>query len=114
MVACSILRSTGDDARAFEVPPESFRFLPGAPFAYWVSENIRQTFVTLPALEGERYAARQGGVNGDDFRWLRLWFEPATRDANPCSSVPISKGGNYSRYYFDIHLVARWNTDRRT
>ena len=30
------------DPRVFDVEPASFEQVPGAPFAYWVSERIRQ------------------------------------------------------------------------
>ena len=33
------------DARTFEVAPHSFKSVPGAPFAYWVSEAVRMLYL---------------------------------------------------------------------
>lgn len=60
---------------AFAVNPESFEQVPGAPFPYWVSPRTLSLFVSLNKLEDEGIHARQGGVTGDDFRWLRIATE---------------------------------------
>lgn len=39
------------DADTYAVDPASFRQIPGSPFAYWVSEQMRYTFSRFPALE---------------------------------------------------------------
>ena len=39
---CSQQRAAGADARIFEVPPQAFDAVPGKPFAYWVSEAVRE------------------------------------------------------------------------
>ncbi|WP_213286693.1 hypothetical protein [Bradyrhizobium sp. sGM-13] len=114
LATCKALRTNSDSAGLFEVSPESFRAVPGAPFAYWVSEAVRQVFANLPALENEENVARQGGVNGDDFRWLRLWLEQSNQPDGKCTYVPVAKGGAFGTFYGDLHLVARWNVDLRT
>ncbi len=53
--------------RLFDVDPKSFRQIPGAPFAYWVSEAIRQTFQRLAAFEGGVRTVKQGLATADDF-----------------------------------------------
>jgi hypothetical protein len=102
---CTALRMNVRDPRLFQVAPASFQTVPGAPFAYWVSEGVRQLFREFSPLEGGGRAARQGGVNGDDFRWLRLWLEQENgfRDGD-CIGIPIAKGGSFSKYYSDIYL----------
>ncbi len=59
----------------FHVDPSSFRQVPGSPFAYWVSDRIRRLFRELEACEGSGRKVRYGGINGDDFRYLRLFCE---------------------------------------
>ncbi|MBP6809243.1 MAG: hypothetical protein KA125_13300, partial [Chromatiaceae bacterium] len=85
------------DGRVFVVEPDSFEQVPGAPFAYWVSEATRRVFQALPAFEqGDRYA-RRGPSTCDDFRYLRLWFEaPAEREHGLGLWCDFSKGGAYS------------------
>ena len=43
------------------VEPESFRQVPGSPFAYWVSEKVRRLFAELPEFESEGRRLRLGG-----------------------------------------------------
>jgi len=102
------------DGRVFEVGPASFAQVPGAPFAYWVSEAVRSAFSCNSLFESDERVARQGGVNGNDFRWLRLWMEAPAAGSTQWSSVPMAKGGAFSPYYSDIYLVALWDPVRDT
>src|SRR5215510_10697103 len=56
------------------VNPVSFRKVPGAPFAYWVSEDVRRLFTELPLFEGEGRTVKQGLATADDFRFVRAWW----------------------------------------
>lgn len=114
LASCTALRAGDADTRVFQLAPESFRNVPGAPFAYWVSDAVRESFLAFPSFESELRQARQGGVNGDDFRWLRLWYEAPVESVSDCEVVPIGKGGSYSTFYSDLHLVARWDFVRNT
>ena len=110
------------------VDPASFRQIPGAPFAYWVSECVRRLFTELPPFEGDGQAVKQGLATADDFRFVRAWWEvppdkiltgtPATTPEEFCRMtfegkrwVPFAKGGAYSPYYADLHLVVNWERD---
>ncbi len=98
---------------------------PGSPFAYWVSERIRRLFTELPPFEGEGRTAKQGLATADDFRFIRAWWEvppekilTGSPDTTPEEFRrmtfegkrwgPFAKGGAYSPYYADIHLVVNW------
>lgn len=111
---CAQRRRGLDDPRCFDVTPESFDAVPGKPFAYWVSDAVRGAFSIYPRVENTVRAARQGGVNGDDFRWLRLWYEAIGSSITDCRFIPIAKGGSFSPFYSDLHLVARWDPVRNT
>jgi hypothetical protein len=114
---CTALRAVAAgaaDPRVFETDPEAFVQVPGAPFAYWVSDAIRKSFADLDPLETDTRVARQGGVNGDDFRWLRLWTEVSDAKDDRLAFVPMAKGGAFSIYYADIYLSALWEPDRNT
>jgi len=117
----SLLKALNDKDcnKCFIVDTESFRKLPGSPFAYWVSEKVRNLFIELQAFEDEGRTAKQGLATADDFRFVRLWWEVSrmsearTREETLQGKrwVPFAKGGAYSSYYADIHLVVNWESD---
>ena len=103
------------DARVFEVAPESFEKVPGAPFSYWVSERIRLLFGSHPPFEHFGRIVRQGGVTGDDTRYLRLYWEVrAQRSHSGLRWVPFAKGGAISPWYTDYTVVVGWDETRGT
>jgi len=96
----------------FSVNSASFRDIPGSPFAYWVGDSLRRKFVEFPALEGHAAEVRQGLATADDGRFLRLWWEvPAADLGRGHCWVPFAKGGEYSPYWDDLHLVVDWGSD---
>jgi hypothetical protein len=124
------------DAVVHAVDPASFRQVPGAPFAYWVSDRIRRLFTELPRFEGDGRTVRVGLQTSDDFRFVRAWWEVSAADILDGGNgpdwrgdidafqtwcrqrtfqgkrwVPFAKGGAYSPYYADLHLVVNWARD---
>jgi hypothetical protein len=89
----------------FVVDPASFSSVPGSPFAYWVSENLRRLFRDLPPFETHERTAKMGLTTNADFRFLRLWWEDP--DCRRRGS-PFTKGGPYSPFYSDVYLHIRW------
>ncbi len=116
LTTCTALRSGMNDARVFQVAPESFRVVPGAPFAYWVSEGVRGLFTKLPKFESDDRLVRQGGVTGNDERYLRLWWEVSNCQVprRGWQWKPFAKGGSVSRWYSDISTVVIWDFSRGT
>ncbi len=108
-----------DDARVFRVAPVELDAIPGSPIAYWMSPAIRRLFTDHPPVEGRAGDARQGLATGDDFRFVRAFWEvsPAriarSRDETRAGKrwVPFAKGGEYSPYWADVHLVVNWGND---
>jgi len=98
------------------VNPVSFRQIPGSPFSYWVSEPMRRIFTKFPSFEGEGRMVRQGGVTGDDARYLRSYWEvnPAHLNQGNVAWVPFAKGGRYSPYWRDLSVVVHWDFTRGT
>lgn len=114
-------RSATFDSRVFAVEPADFREVPGAPFAYWVSANVRSSFKANPELESAGRDVQSGASTMNDFRFLRLWWENTT-SAAVCHTdegssrgkwVTISKGGSFARYYIDWELQLNWEDDGR-
>lgn len=112
----------------FAVDPQEFSAIPGTPFAYWASEGVRRLFRELPPFEGQGRTVKVGLQTSDDFRFVRAWWEVAperivtgTPDTMPEEFrrqtfagkrwVPFAKGGEYSPYYADLHLVVNWERD---
>ena len=115
LVSCAALRAGDCNSRIFHVAPEFFRCLPGAPFSYWVSERVRYTFERLPAFENQERAARRGPSTCDDTRYLRLWWEVDVALAHGHGEWrAFAKGGAFSRYFSDLHLVVDWEPRRST
>ena len=114
--AISADRHGDDDHRVFRVPTDEFAAIPGSPMAYWMSESIRRLFTELPRLEGNGAEVRQGLATADDFRFVRLFWEvdprriAQTREETNRGKrwVPFAKGGEYSPYWSDIHLVVNF------
>jgi hypothetical protein len=145
------LREGRVDGDVYAVAPESFRQVPNTPFCYWVSDRIRSLFTELPPFESKGRTVKVGLQTGDDFRFVRAWWEvPSGRildsgrwgvergQRSGISGqgekwteekikeiqswyrkriyegkrwVPFAKGGEYSPYYTDIHLVVNWEKE---
>jgi hypothetical protein len=101
------------DPRCFVILPESLSQIPNSPFCYWVSNHIRQLFTGLPRFESEGREVRLGDHPDKDFRYLRLFWEVQTNTPT-LDWKPYQKGGEYSPFYYDIHLVVNWDTSRQT
>ncbi len=104
---CARLRQGEADPRLFEVDPTAFDAVPGKPFAYWVSDAVRQTFQRLPPFESEGRTVKQGLATADDFRFVRAWWEVGA-GALGNKWFPFAKGGAYSPFYADVYLVVNW------
>ena len=107
MDSCTAVRLGQKNARVFNMEPESFLTVPGAPFAYWASDLVLHVFARVEALECEQRYARIGSSTGDDFRFVRAYWEVVDRS----KWIGFAKGGAYSPYYGDVYLVANWDND---
>ncbi len=107
------LDETGD---TFTVDPRDFRAIPKSPFAYWVGPSIRRLFKELPSVEERGISVQHGASTKHDFRFLRLWWEVSSDSIGRMTEethagkpwVHFAKGGAYSPYYADVHLVVNW------
>lgn len=104
--ACNHLRQGEKDPRSFEVASESFDSVPGKPFAYWVSNDVRALFTKLPSFESNDRITKQGLASADDFRFVRVWWE-----TNGSGWIGFAKGGAYSPFYADVYLLVNWSGD---
>lgn len=98
--------STRDD-RLVVVDPSEFSRIPGAPFTYWASPAIRQSFAKFSPLGSSGRQARQGLATADDFRFIRAWWEVRTKRLSD-TWYPMAKGGSFSPYASNIYLTVNW------
>lgn len=126
--AVDMLRAGTQSEAVYSLNPGSFCQIPRSPFAYWVSDYVRRLFATFPSFQSEVRTVRQGLATADDFRFAHAWWEvsPETITTGTMASdvgdfrsqtfagrrwTPMSKGGSYSSYYADLHLVVDWEQD---
>jgi len=110
------------DIRRHQAKSSDFRYLPGHPIAYWVSEKFREAFQTNEALcdIGE---ARLGMATGNNDVYLRNWsevdlsktgFNLESREAALSSTkkwFPYNKGGPFRRWYGNNIFLVNWEND---
>lgn len=117
--AVDATRNGMPDHRVFHVRLADFAAIPGAPASYWMTDSVRRLFKDFPSLEAAGGQARQGLASGDDFRFVRAIWEVSGGSVAHSSAetlggrrwVPFAKGGEYSPYWSDVHLVLDWDRD---
>ncbi|GAA1511022.1 SAM-dependent methyltransferase [Agromyces terreus] len=108
----------------FQVERSSFRGLPGEPLIYWLAEKIAPAFAAGVSLSSVSYT-RIGLITGDNNSYLREWFEVShagigvglTRSQAQESGLrwfPVTKGGEYRKWYGNVSVVVDWQHDGRT
>jgi hypothetical protein len=98
---------TAKGTQRFEVDPETFSVIPRSPFAYWATKEILEIFAKLEPFGSDERAARHGAATLNNGRFLRLAWEAQPNKVND-NWTPYAKGGAYSPFYDDIHLLVRW------
>jgi hypothetical protein len=103
--------SASEERNLYICNPASFLALPGSTFGYWVSEKVRRLFVSMPLFRDN--ASRLACITnpaGDDARYFRCFWEPPSQLLGRTKGwALLAKGGEFSRYYADQHLVVNWD-----
>jgi hypothetical protein len=102
------LRDETDSVRT-DISRSDFAAIEGSPLAYSRVGLVSNTFRENVSLEPAFGIARQGKATGDDLRWTREHWEIR----RGTGWVPFAKGGEYSRFYQDVHLVIDWKPEHR-
>lgn len=103
-----------DSAKHFVVESKQLEELPGAPLAYWTTPSLRLLYKKFPSFSLCGGEVKQGLASGDDFRFLRLFWEIGAGDCGRGKTwVPFAKGGEYQQYYYDPELVVNWSSGAR-
>ena len=112
------LNETGEAEETYTLDPADFALIPGSPFAYWVGDSVLNRFAALPKMDA-KFAVRQGVVTANDFRFVRTWWEiPSNRLGYHADEtqqglgwIHFAKGGTYSLFYSDVHMVLDWENE---
>ena len=89
--------------------PSEFENIPDCRFAYqihpfWIRKLNRQEV-------HPNYVSKAGLTSGDDFRFLRCFWEvPETSQPETCKWRWLAKGGEFNRYRTDVHLMIDWDS----
>ena len=94
---------------------DNFAKIPGAPVAYWVSENDLLSF-DRSSLLSDISNPKQGLITGNVNKFVRKWFE--INDCkfsvkSGCKWYPYCNGGNYRKWYGNNEDVVDWFDDGR-
>lgn len=93
----------------YETSSANFSKIPGAPVAYWVSDEFVNNFHHNKI--GSYFDAITKGIfTGDNNRFLRIWSEVSV-DKISIKWHPYSKGGSYRKWYGNLEYVINWEND---
>lgn len=114
--AVSSVRLGAPDNRIFSVDLEDLQSIPGSPFAYWMDPSVRALFRAHPRTEPAGAEVRQGLTTSDDFQFVRTAWEVDPKTIGHSHEAletgrrwaPFAKGGAYSPWWADIHLLVEW------
>jgi type II restriction/modification system DNA methylase subunit YeeA len=99
-----------------------FKKIPGSPIAYWVSDKMREVFEKGTFL-GDIAPTKLGMTNGDNNRFIRLWFEidnskvglnaTSRSEAKDLKKkwFPYNKGGDFRKWYGNNDYFVNWEND---
>lgn len=103
---------------------DDFKKIPGSPIAYWVSDDIKECFAKLIAVNYNA-AAVCGMTTGENALYVRDWteinFQKFGKNFN-CSEkakqsglkwFPYAKGGSFRKWYGNAECVVDWECDGR-
>lgn len=95
-----------DTGKGFVCSRGLLRTFPGSKLLYFVSGRLSQLIVHEQRFEPAVGTVRKGLTTFDDFRFLRLRWEvnPAFISRGAIWEF-FAKGGEYSTYYTDVHLL---------
>lgn len=101
---------------------DDFKKIPSSPIAYWVSDRLRNSFITNPALHTIALP-RAGMITGNNAIFVRTWHEVSiskiglgfeNRSSAQLSRkkwFPYQKGGSFRKWYGNYEYVVDWFDD---
>ncbi|MGN1119770.1 MAG: BREX-1 system adenine-specific DNA-methyltransferase PglX, partial [Oscillospiraceae bacterium] len=98
----------------YEANSENFSKIPGAPVAYWVSENFINIFDNENVYSVAE--AQEGLKTGDNERFIREWYEVSYIKTNMYSNNNAkwffhTKGGDFRKWYGNMNEVLNYENN---
>ncbi|MDR3485708.1 MAG: BREX-1 system adenine-specific DNA-methyltransferase PglX [Bradyrhizobium sp.] len=105
----------GSRHRGVYISPQTrYCTMPSSVFGYWMSDRLIGAYRPENSIETRAATIKVGTQTGDDFRFLRLaWEVPATDIGIDHIWWRLAKGGEYSPFYDDVHLLLNWDSAGR-
>lgn len=105
-----------DGENRFSARQDNFEKIPGAPVAYWLSQNAILSFANKRI---NQYGAVQEGIKtGDNERFLRFWYEIdftksniPYKDSHEKKWIKTAKAGEHRRWYGSYYIVTNFDND---
>lgn len=94
---------------------DDFAKIPGAPVAYWVSNNVLKAFTSGKLYDVGK--TRRGLQTGDKDKFIRFWYEPNLNEIQLPKSLKKNKwaimnnGGTARKWYGEILHAVLWEND---
>lgn len=111
------------ETNRYTAQQDNFSKIPGAPVAYWVSENFAQNY---DSTRISNYAKVITGMTiGDNNLYLRIWYEISINKVNLSEKnmdsiditkryyIPYSKGGPRRNWYGNYDYVVNWSKSKQ-
>ncbi|WP_303707291.1 BREX-1 system adenine-specific DNA-methyltransferase PglX [Phascolarctobacterium succinatutens] len=92
---------------------ENFAKIPGAPVAYWVSENFRKAFELGTSIDSISDFTGSQHKTADNEKYTKLFWEICNKDIDNKSWIFYIKGGEYRKWYGNIDLVVDWRENAK-
>lgn len=98
-----------------DVARRDFSAVEGSPLAYRRLSLLAPLFRSWPSLKSVFGVVQRGAPTAEDERLVRFhWEVPRNSSSANHSWEPFSKGGSFSRFYYDVTLRVAWDPTRRT
>lgn len=102
------------DTVRFDVARRDFSAIDGSPLSYGRIGLVAHIFKEALALEPSWAVTAQGLATADDSRFVRChWEVPCEKIGQGSNWVPLAKGGEFCRFYSDVHLMVLWAENAR-
>ena len=126
--AVKAVRRKATHEMVYRPDPLVLSSIAGQPFAYWITAEIVRELKTHRPFEPSAGVVRQGLATGDDFRFIRCWWEvneqrstadralaggadTSTQLKQGCRWAPIIKSGSSQPWFSPVLLVVDWERD---
>lgn len=93
------------EEKFYSVRPRTFSKTKGSPFAYWLEPELLQVSNSFSSLDNSGVKVAVGLQTGDDFRFIRCWWEIANWNDD---WLLHAKGGENEPFATDVHLLVNW------